>query len=70
MSNPSAEAIERCLTSPNVLDSNHEPANLVDVADDMARALFAISVSIDTHAAELSKLSQRIDDLRVDKVTH
>ena len=36
-----------CFISPNVSDANFEPANLVDVVDDVARALFQIAKAID-----------------------
>jgi hypothetical protein len=40
---PIASAIVYALTSPNVEDSNLEPANLVDVFDRIARSLAQIS---------------------------
>lgn len=39
------------LVSPNVLDSNMEPANLVDVIDRHARAVFALAEAIENLAA-------------------
>lgn len=39
MSQDLADAIRDTLTSPNVSDRNMEPANLVDVLDDIARAI-------------------------------
>jgi hypothetical protein len=45
-----ATALRDTLISPNVADSNLEPANLVDTTQRMARALFAISTSIDALA--------------------
>jgi hypothetical protein len=36
-----------CFISPNVSDANFEAANLVDVVDDVAKALFQIAKAID-----------------------
>jgi len=36
-----------CFISPNVSDANFEAANLVDVVDDVANALFQIAKAID-----------------------
>jgi hypothetical protein len=41
-----AEAIERCLSSPNVSDSNGENANVVDVIDHLARRVGAVARAI------------------------
>lgn len=41
-----ADAIVRTLESPNVNDSNLEPANVVDVVDRLARATFAVAKAI------------------------
>ena len=41
-----ADAIDRCFVSPNVADSNLEPANLVDVVDKAAHGLFRIAHAI------------------------
>jgi hypothetical protein len=38
-----ARAIDANFTSPNVRDSNLEPANVVDVLDSMAGGLYAIT---------------------------
>lgn len=38
-----ARAIDRNFTSPNVADSNLEAANLVDVFDNLVRALWRIA---------------------------
>lgn len=35
-----------CFVSENVCDGNFEPANMVDVLDDVARGLFAIAKAI------------------------
>jgi hypothetical protein len=35
-----ADILERLLISPNVSDSNGEPANLVDAVDDLSRAVW------------------------------
>lgn len=40
------DALERCLISPNVSDSNMEAANLVDVVERAARNLNKIAKSI------------------------
>ena len=37
--NQLSETLQNVLTSPNVADSNLEPANLVDVIDDVARSI-------------------------------
>ena len=39
-------AIRACFISPNVCDSNGEPANLVDVGSDVARAAHRIASAI------------------------
>lgn len=41
-----ANVIDRCFISPNVSDSNMEPANVVDVIDDAARSLSRIAYAI------------------------
>lgn len=41
-----AESLERCFISPNVSDSNLEPANVVDVIDRAARNLSRIANAI------------------------
>ena len=40
------ETLERCFTSPNVNDSNFEPANLVDVMDRLASKTGLIAKAI------------------------
>jgi hypothetical protein len=45
-----SEALRATLMSPNVPDSNFEPANLVDVVDRLARGMFAVSKSLDNLA--------------------
>ena len=40
------ESLERCFISPNVADSNLEPANVVDVIDRAARNLSRIAHAI------------------------
>jgi len=40
------DSLERCFISPNVADSNMEPANVVDVIDRAARNLSRIAHSI------------------------
>jgi hypothetical protein len=47
-----ARAITDSFTSPNVSDSNYEPANLVDTTDSIATALFRIAGSISELAAQ------------------
>ena len=42
-----AEAISANFTSPNVSDSNFEPANVVDALDRLASAGFAIARAIE-----------------------
>jgi hypothetical protein len=52
-----ADAIDRTFSSPNVSDSNGEPANVVDVLDDIARAIFSLAQAVREHTA--STASQR-----------
>jgi len=40
------EGLERCFVSPNVADSNLEPANVVDVIDRAARNMHRIAHAI------------------------
>jgi hypothetical protein len=46
-----AQALQHCFTSPNVTDSNYEPANLVDTTDSIATALFQLAGAV----SELAK---------------
>jgi hypothetical protein len=39
-------ALRDCFTSPNVTDSNYEPANLVDTTDSIATALFQLAGAV------------------------
>ena len=48
--------IANCLASPNALDSNGEPANLVDTTDAIAHGLYEIAEAIRFHAAMLNTL--------------
>ena len=41
-----AESLERCFISPNVVDSNFEHANVVDVLDRMASCVGAVANAI------------------------
>jgi hypothetical protein len=41
-----AEAIRLSLISPNVNDRNGEPANVVDVMDDLSRGIWDASLNI------------------------
>ena len=50
-----AEAIAEALISPNVQDSNFEPANVVDVLQRVANGLGAIAVAIEAHTAATRK---------------
>ena len=43
MSKDVANAIKNCFVSPNVSDSNFEPANLVDTTQNIANALNRIA---------------------------
>jgi hypothetical protein len=43
---PIAQAIRDNFTSPNVSDSNLEPANIVDALDRIGTALFAVADAI------------------------
>ncbi len=49
--NATANAITDCLISPNVPDSNFEPANVVDVLQRVANGLGAIAEAIEAHTA-------------------
>lgn len=49
--NEIASAIRETLCSPNVMDSNLEPANIVDAADRLAKALFSIGKQLERIAA-------------------
>lgn len=42
-----ALAVENSLSSPNVEDSNSEPANVVDVLDRLARSIYDLSESVE-----------------------
>jgi hypothetical protein len=42
-----AEAINNNFSSPNVSDSNQEMANIVDVGDRLARAIFALAKALE-----------------------
>jgi hypothetical protein len=44
-----AESLDRCFISPNVADSNLEPANLVDVMDRAAYSMKRIADAIMPH---------------------
>jgi hypothetical protein len=46
-----ARAIENGLISPNVSDSNFEPANVVDTLDAVAHGLERIAKAIEAHTA-------------------
>ena len=60
-----AEALRACLISPNVCDSNLEPANLIDVLSELARGMNRVGSGKATedlgesltHAAERMALS-------------
>ena len=41
-----AKELGDCFSSPNVLDSNLEPANVVDVIDNLAKAVGKVSTAI------------------------
>ena len=47
-----AKAINANLNSPNVLDSNFEPANVVDVLHDIAGALHRIAAALEHEPKE------------------
>ena len=42
-----ADAIDRNFTSPNVADSNYEPANVVDALASIAMAINRLAVAIE-----------------------
>ena len=46
-----AEAIAETLSSPNVVDSNFETANVVDVINDLSLAAWGVARSITPNAA-------------------
>lgn len=50
-----ANAILQVLESPNVADSNMEPANVVDAIDNVARGLFAVANAITPRDASPGK---------------
>lgn len=53
-----AQALKETLISPNVADSNMEPANVVDVVNNVARGCFAIAKAIDNLAAAIRETSK------------
>ena len=59
--NETAEALRECLISPNVLDSNLECANMVDVIHQFDRSGFAIAKAIDA-LAEAIRAAQPVSE--------
>lgn len=49
-----AKTLAHVFVSPNVNDSNGEAANLVDVVDHLARAVFKLERSVERHGALLA----------------
>jgi len=47
MNNSTAQALRDTLVSPNVADSNFEPANVVDALDKIACAIFRLAEVIE-----------------------
>jgi hypothetical protein len=64
MSDQIAEALRETLISPNVSDANLEPANLVDVGNNIARALWCLARIDDSEesAGAVQLLAKEIDD--------
>lgn len=65
-----ADTLASILTSPNVSDSNNEPANLVDVFDEISRCLwFALAPergmkrvnAIELHGEAIKDAAQKIE---------
>lgn len=54
-----ADAIDRAFSSPNVLDSNLEAANIVDVINQLAFNAGKIAKSIETLAAAVASLEKK-----------
>jgi ABC-type transporter Mla subunit MlaD len=57
-----ADAIRASLISPNVSDSNWEPANVVDVIDDLAGAIRGAGERIGTG---LQSIAEAVDRLAI-----
>lgn len=53
-----ANAIRQTLISPNVMDSNFEDANIVDVLSDVANGLCRIAKAIEKHAEATAKANE------------
>ncbi|HWG41533.1 MAG TPA: hypothetical protein VN688_02020 [Gemmataceae bacterium] len=69
--NKMASAITEALESVNVLDSNLERANLVDVTDKLASAMqyqadgtHLVALAIKRHAEEMSRLVEAVERMR------
>lgn len=67
MSKELAAALRDLLSSPNVSDRNMEPANLVDVMDDVARAIRFAAKHLGTgdavtHMGALEHLAQEVKE--------
>jgi hypothetical protein len=48
-----ANALKECFISPNVSDSNLEPANIVDVIENLSRGIHRIADALDRIAAAM-----------------
>jgi hypothetical protein len=57
-----AEAIRSVFVSPNIADSNLEPANLVDVMANLAQAAWGISKGLDRIAKAIDGLAEAVKD--------
>ena len=57
--------LERCLVSPNVVDSNLEPANLVDGLAQIAGAIIRLANAVESLASqqEQAKLTNAVQEL-------
>ncbi len=61
--NEIAAAIRYAFVSPNVPDSNLEPANLVDTSDRIASALFKLAKSVEGQTEEVRRVNENLREL-------
>ncbi len=54
--NTIAQALEYTLSSPNVADSNLEPANIVDVLDKLSVAIGKLAEAIENHSGLIAEI--------------
>ena len=54
--------MHHCFVSPNVSDSNGEPANLVDVSNSIAQGLHRIAKAIDGLSDAVRTIESVLDD--------